>query len=214
MPAVSDQFDLGFSISFDDLYSREGLLRLDRRFCEHLEASDCALHARLLAARANPAALAPLDQSELIIALAPLVEDFIGELFGIVPEIQALQVRHNQFAPFFSFKRKFIQKRAISGVTRDQAAAIDGPALRRELETRFGEPVTERSFFTHVSKWLDNETENADAIQAALRYAAWAALSPEGMKLNHGGTLFKVAHKLDPMRLIQLEPVSNGSSGI
>jgi len=145
MPAVSDQFDLGFSISFDDLYSREGLLRLDRRFCEHLEASDCALHARLLAARANPAALAPLDQSELIIALAPLVEDFIGELFGIVPEIQALQVRHNQFAPFFSFKRKFIQKRAISGVTRDQAAAIDGPALRRELETRFGEPVTERS---------------------------------------------------------------------
>ena len=137
-----------------------------------------------------------------------IFEDFIGELFGIVPEIQALQVRHHQFAPFFAFKRKFIQKRAISGVTKEQAAAIDGPALKRQLEIRFGEPVYERSFFMHVSEWLDAEEQHGEDIQSAIRYAAWAALSPEGIKLNHGGTLFKVAHKLDPMRLIQLENVA------
>jgi len=217
MPAVSDQFELGFGVAFDDLYSRDGLLGLDRRFCGYLEATDASLYARLLGARGNPGALTAAEQSELIIALAPHLEDFIGELFGIVPEIEALQARHNQFAPFFAFKRKFIQKRAISGVTAAQAAAIDGPALKPELEERFGEPLTERSFFTHVSKWLDAEADHAAEIQTAIRYAAWAAMSPKGIKLHHGGTLFKVAHKLDPMRLIQIEPVAErggASSGI
>ncbi len=78
----------------------------------------------------------------MIIALAPHVEDFLGELFGIAKEVQALQARHNEFAPFLAFKRKFIQKRAISGVTKEQAEAIDGPGLARELARFFGEPVT------------------------------------------------------------------------
>src|SRR5271166_1417350 len=114
MRPVSDQFELGFGIAFDDLYSREGLLRIDQRFCAYLAASDAGLHERLLTARANPASLPAKEHSDLIIALAPYLEDFIGELFDIAGDIQALQVRHNQFAPFFAFKRKFIQKRAIS----------------------------------------------------------------------------------------------------
>src|SRR5580704_13825769 len=136
MLPVSDQFELGFGIAFDDLYSREGVLRLDQKFRAYLEESEPGLHQTLLDARSNPDSLPAKAQSELIIALAPYLEDFIGELFGIVAEIEALRVRHNQFAPFFAFKRKFIQKRAISGATREQAAAFDGPALRRELENR------------------------------------------------------------------------------
>ena len=127
MSNVSGQFELGFGVAFHDLYAREGLLRLDAAFLAQLAQTDSALHSRLTQARANPSSLAAKEQSELIIALAPHVEDFLGQLFGITAEIQALQARHNQFAPFFAFKRKFIQKRAISGVTKEQAATIDGP---------------------------------------------------------------------------------------
>lgn len=180
MSAAFDQCELSFGLRFEDLYAREGLLQLDAAFLNELLAADPGLRAQLTNARANPGARTNKEQSELIIALAPHVEDFLGELFGIAKEVQALQARHNEFAPFLAFKRKFIQKRAISGVTKDQAEAIDGPGLAGELAQFFGEPVTEGSFFAHVSRWIESEAEHADAIQIAARYAAWAALSHAG----------------------------------
>ncbi len=205
MSTSSNQCPLGFGVQFEDLYRREGLVRLDAAFLDQLLASDIGLHVQLLDARVNPGARTAKEQSELVIALAPHVEDFLGELFGIVKEVAALQLRHNQFAPFFAFKRKFIQKRAISGVTKEQAEAIDGPGLARELEAIFAEPLTERSFFEHVSVWVEREGEHLAPTQVAARYAAWAALSEAGRKKHHADVLFKVAHKLDPLHLVPVE---------
>ncbi len=215
MSVTSGQFSsecqLAFGLQFEDLYAREGLLRLDAAFLNQLLASDVGLHGQLLDARVNPGAKSAKEQSELVIALAPHVEDFVGELFGIGKEIEALQARHNALAPFFAFKRKFIQKRAISGVTKEQADSTDGLALGRELEAIFGEPLTEQSFFAHVSGWLEHETERLEAIQMAARYAAWAALSATGRKRHHADVLFKVAHKLDQLHLVPVETlIENG----
>ena len=58
---------LGFGIRFDDLYEREGLMRLDEAFLRFLGEADTALHDRLLAARQNPAIK---DESDLLVALA------------------------------------------------------------------------------------------------------------------------------------------------
>jgi hypothetical protein len=190
MSISSNQCALGFGLQFEDLYRRAGLVRLDAAFLDRLLATDLGLHVQLLDARLNPGARTPKEQSELVIALAPHVEDFLGELFGIGKELEALQSRHNAFAPFFAFKRKFIQKRAISGVTKEQADAIDGLGLGGELEAIFGEPLTERSFFAHVSVWTEREGDYLAPIQMAARYAAWAALSDAGRKRHHGDVLF------------------------
>jgi NADPH-dependent glutamate synthase beta subunit-like oxidoreductase/NAD(P)H-flavin reductase len=208
MSTSSDQCALGFGFVFEDLYAREGLLRLDAAFLDQLVASDLGLHAQLLDARSHSGAKTAKEQSELVIALAPHVEDFLGELFGITKEVQLLEARHNEFAPFFAFKRKFIQKRAMSGVSKEQAEAIDGPGVGRELEAIFAEPLTERSFFAHVSRWLEIEAEHVEPIQAAARYAAWAALSEAGRKKHHRDVLFKVAHKLDSLHLIPVETLT------
>jgi NADPH-dependent glutamate synthase beta subunit-like oxidoreductase/NAD(P)H-flavin reductase len=205
MSVTSDQCSLGFGLQFEDLYTRAGLVRLDAAFLAQFLASDIGLHAQLVDARVNSGARTMKEQSELVIALAPHVEDFLGELFGITKEVEALEARHNALAPFFVFKRKFIQKRAISGVSKEQAEAIDGSGLSRELEAIFGETVTERSFVAHVSHWLENEPEHLERLQIAARYAAWAALSEAGRKKHHGDILFKVAHKLDPLHLVPVE---------
>jgi hypothetical protein len=207
-PTLYKECTLGFGLQFEDLYARDGLLRLDAAFLHQLLTSDHGLHGQLLHARVNSGTRTANEQSELVIALAPHVEDFLGELFGITKEVEALQTRHNALAPFFAFKRKFIQKRAISGVTKEQAEAIDGPGLGRQLEAVFGEPLTERSYFAHVSKWLENEAERLEPIQIAARYAAWAALSEAGRKKHHGDVLFKVAHKLDPLHLVPVETLA------
>ncbi len=207
MSAVSDQFELGLGFVFEDLYRYEGLARLDDVFLSHLEPADPVLHRRLVDARSDPQKLSSKEASDLMIDVAPHVEDFLGEVFGIAKEIQALQARHNQLAPLMAFKRKFVQKRAISGVTKEQASAINGLALAAELDSLFGEPLTQSSFFQHVSHWLENEAEHAPWIQTAARYAAWAALSPAGIRKHHADVLFKVPHKLDPFHLIPVEEV-------
>jgi len=210
MPGTSDRYKLGYGLQFEDLYAREGLLRLDAIFLDQLLKTDLGLHPQLIDARANPWARTDKERSDLIITLAPYVEDFLGDLFGITNEVQALQARHNEFAPFFAFKRKFIQKRAISGVSKEQAESIDGPGLARELEAVFSEPLTERSFFTHVSRWLESEAVHADLIQTAARYAAWAAFSHAGREKHRHDVLFKVAHKLDPFHLVPVETFDEG----
>jgi len=87
---------LGFGIAFPDLYEREGLIRLDRAFIAFLREADRALADKLVSARAQPPAAAA--ESELLIALAPHVEDFIAKLFRIEAEAQALAEKHNELA--------------------------------------------------------------------------------------------------------------------
>ena len=70
---------LAHGLAFADLYSVDGAAThrraVRRRICE---AADAALAARLAAARAAPDALARKDESELLIALAPHLEDFVA----------------------------------------------------------------------------------------------------------------------------------------
>src|SRR5215213_5591243 len=134
---------LAHGFQFADLYDASALSRLDTIFLETLDAS---MRERLLEARANPDALERKAASELILDVGPYVEDFIGELFGIRAELRALQDRHTALAPLFSVKRRFVFKKAASGMTPEKAEAIDGPAVQAQLERFFGEPVTEASF--------------------------------------------------------------------
>ncbi len=91
---------------------------MDAAFLSFLEP---ALQKRLLEARSNP--LEGKAESELLIALAPHLEDFIAKLFGIEAEAQALAARHNELAPLYSVKRLFVQRRALHKVKPEDATA-------------------------------------------------------------------------------------------
>ncbi|MBV9685967.1 MAG: FAD-dependent oxidoreductase, partial [Alphaproteobacteria bacterium] len=202
---------LKYGLSFADLYDREGLLRLDRAFVAHLAETDFSLHDRLMAARQDPDAIEQLDQSNLLVDLAPHLEDFLGELFGIATEVRELQYQHHKLAPLYSVKRLFVQRRAVKGVKETDAIAIDGPALARQLEELIGSPAAvedwERAYAEHVARWLEDETANAEPLETAQRYAAWATLAPEGQRKHRRGILFKVPHRLDPHHLVPVETV-------
>ncbi|MGA8028447.1 MAG: FAD-dependent oxidoreductase, partial [Bryobacteraceae bacterium] len=194
-------------LTFEDLYEREGMVKLDGIFLGELKATAHSLHARLLATREDPTSLDAKQQSELIIELAPYLEDFLGHLFGIEPELHELQFRHSELAPLYSVKRRFVQRKALTGYTEEKASAIDGFAVGAELEALMEEPMTEMSFANHVARWLETEADHAKQLQLAALYAAWATLSPQG-KAKHGrGVLFRVPHKLDYYRLIPVQPV-------
>ena len=132
------EFALKHGLAFADLYEREGLIRLDRAFVAHLASGDVSLHDRLMAARANPDALDRKAESDLLVDLAPEVEDFIGEVFGIAAEIRNLQARHDELAPLYSVKRLFVQRRAVKEIKEADAAQLNGPRLGGELDALIG----------------------------------------------------------------------------
>jgi NADPH-dependent glutamate synthase beta subunit-like oxidoreductase/NAD(P)H-flavin reductase len=193
---------LGHGFTFDELATRDGLIRLDRAFLSDLESADPALHARLLEARAAPGAVESRAESALVVEAGPALGDFVARLFGIEAEVAAVADATAQLDPIHACKRLFVQRQAVK--TYPDPADFDGPALRAALEAQIGGPLTERSFALHVDQWQANEP---DALDLAMRYAAWATLTEAGQAAHGGGTLFHVPRRMDPQRLVPLETV-------
>jgi len=217
---------LDFGLDFSDLYTSAGLSRLDGEFLRALGEAEPQLHERLRAGRAAPGSLARKAESQLLIELARVLEDFIARLFGIEAELAALRARHDELAPLYACRRQFVQRKALSRVSEEQARGLDGAQLEAQLAGWFGEPFTELGFARHVEQWQREEAggggrldaavherieaavhERIEAavherIEAALRYAAWAVRSEAGRARHAGGVLFKVPHKLDALQLV------------
>lgn len=206
--AHHQDLNLGYGFSFNDLYDRDGLIRLDAAFLDFLGESDASLRALLEAARLSATDLSGKAQSELLIALAPHLEDFLARLFGIETQVRALAARHHELAPLYSCKRLFVQRRAMSKIKPEEAATIDGPALEAGLSAYIGTPFTELAFAGEVAHWLMDEAAHADELQLAARYAAWAVQTAAGRERHHGGILFKVPAKLDFEHLVPLATVN------
>ena len=179
---------LAFGLHFKDLYGRDGLLRLDSAFLSFL-AGD--LKEKLEKARLSPPA--KKEESELLVALAPHLEDFVAKLFGIEAEARALAERHNELAPLYSVKRLFVQRRAMHKV-KPEDFSPNGFDFSSELD-----------FARKVSEWLANEKQFEKELEGAARYAAWALNTPEGKAKHRAGILFKAPRKLDFMKLVPVE---------
>ena len=193
---------LGFGFDFPRLATRDGLVALDKLFLERLSA-DAELYRRLLAARAEPESLDAKAEGELVIALGEALEPFLGELFGIQGELDAAAAETAALDPIHSVKRLFVQRQAVKKYA--DPSGLDGPTLRAALEARMGAALDERGFAVQVQLWEKNEV--ADALDEAMRYAAWATLTPTGRAAHEGGTLFRVPARIDTNRLVPVETI-------
>ena len=194
---------LAHGISFADLYSRDGLIAVDAAFQRALRAADLEVAQRLISSRMNPGNVTKKDESALIIEMGPHLDRFIATLFDIDAAVEALTESHTELAPLYVIKRQFVQRRAVATYKTDEAVAFDGVAIETELAGLFGESFSELAFARHVESWLKDEAAHEKAIDAALRYAAWALYSDAGRARNLQGVLFKKPGKLDPQRLVQ-----------
>ena len=198
--------EFGYGIKFEELYGRDGLIKLDAAFVAKLAEADAGLHNRFVVARADRSALDDKAHSQLLLDVAPHVEDFIAELFHIRSEVSELAERHHMLAPLYSCKRLFIQRRAAKALKPEEAERVNGDALLGLLplvpaEDEFFELV----FAKVVMGWLSSEEEHKNLLEIAARYGAWALYSEAGRARHAKGLLFKQPKKLDPEHLVAAE---------
>ncbi|HUZ65220.1 MAG TPA: FAD-dependent oxidoreductase [Acetobacteraceae bacterium] len=194
---------LAHGFTFAELASREGLIRLDRLFLAHLAGADAPLHARLLAARAAPDALAAKEESELILALGPHLDAWLGEVFGIAGALDAIAAATAALDPIHACKRLFVQRQALRKYP--DPSGFDDDILRAAIDARTGHVLSEKLFADSVAAW--EKAGDTEALDLAMRYAAWATLTPEGQARHRDGTLFRIPHKIDPANLVPVETI-------
>ena len=205
MPSAAPSLSLAFGHSFEDLYERSGLLRIDQSFAKWLREADSTLFERLMALRAAPVALPYKEEADFLIALAPHLDRFIAALFGIQEEWGELVEGHHRLAPLFRVKRKFVQRRAMLKIKAEAAEALDGPALEAEVAKRLGGAFDELVFAQRILEWMANEPAHGPELELAERFAAWAAHTAEGRRRYRGGVLFKPPQRVDPMHLVPVQ---------
>jgi len=189
---------LADGLTFTDFYSRSGLERVDALFLQHLKDSDADLAATLKIARQNPDVLTSIQESEILLRLAPHLEDFLGFLLRIQADITTLQAQHLELAPLYRIKRLFIQRQALKRYPIIDAVTFNGEALKNNLISLIG-AFDELALAKAISHWLEHEPTYTNELDLAARYAAWAVAT------HQPGVLFKIPHKTDPLHLIPLE---------
>jgi NADPH-dependent glutamate synthase beta subunit-like oxidoreductase/NAD(P)H-flavin reductase len=192
---------LAFGLQFRDLYARDGLLAIDAAFVDWLRGRDAALAERLVAARAQPPT-AYKDEAALLVALSPSIDAFVGELFGIRDEVAELRGRHDELAPLYKAKWKFVKRQALLKYTGEpELEGFDPDAARACLERWLGGPFEELAFANAVLAWQADEAM-AERVETALKYSAWAALTEAGRHRHGAGVLFRQPGKVDPYELL------------
>jgi NADPH-dependent glutamate synthase beta subunit-like oxidoreductase/NAD(P)H-flavin reductase len=195
---------LQHGLKWEDLYRREGLIKLDAVFADKLKTDSPDLYNRLMAARALPDSLDAKSHSALLLDLAPYAEAFIADLFGIEDELAHLNKQHRDYEPLYRCKRLFIQRRAAKAMNATEAATLSGDELLATLEAHLGQTYDELSFARATCAWMEDEQQHASALLAAGRFAAWVLHTDEG-KTRFDSLLFRTPKKLDFENLVPVE---------
>ncbi|MCH8505337.1 MAG: FAD-dependent oxidoreductase [Ectothiorhodospiraceae bacterium] len=195
--------------AFTDLLEHQGLEQLDRRFLQWLDARDGELAQRVQAYRRQALPSTSGELSGFLLALAPQLEHWLEELFGVGGELAAIRQQALDEQVVWRFKREWVQK-----------------AARRQRE-----PVEHG--WAELEAWLDDQLQQAglngdDREYAVAHYAetlrhqdadhpevvrlvAWCRLAlhePGGRSAVAGWSSFRLPAKVDHANLVPMQPAS------
>lgn len=194
--------NLQFGITFDELYSLQGLASVDAAWLKFLESASSELYHALNIARSE--GVADKAESDLIIALAPYAEDFIAKLFNIESEVASTANLYHSFAAVYKCKRNFVQRTAVKSYKPEDDACIDDVA--QKLKALGVDVLDELSFANFVES-----TQDSDKLDLARIYAGWACVSEAGKELHKSNILFKLPRKLDFANLVTSATKNDGA---
>ncbi len=208
-----NMLSLGKGFSFSELFTPEGLSRLDKVFLHYLAEQDSELAATLECYRFNLQPLTPLATSELLLACSPYLECFIAELFGIEAEIAAVRADTLSHDLVMLFKKNFVQRRArrYQGEFPCSLAALgdwlDGEIASASLAVADREAAIARL----AERWLADEARYGNEIVTLTQWCTLALKQPE-LALVSNWVSFKLPERVDHTQLVPLQYVPRSGS--
>ena len=209
LPALA----LNHGLTFAELFTLEGLQKIDALFLEHLRSRDAGVHDTLLSWREGRENLAPLQVSELLLACGPVLEDFVAGLFGIEKALEEL--RHCTLAhdPVFHFKKFFVQRRARRRLLKKEEiesfAELDRWLAQALEQAGLDGPDRELAIARYGEGLLKDEKANAEAIEKLTRWCLRALTVPDGKAAVKGWVSFRLPEGVDFQNLVPIVPLND-----
>jgi NADPH-dependent glutamate synthase beta subunit-like oxidoreductase/NAD(P)H-flavin reductase len=209
--------DVNADLSFSDLFTDEGLNKLDAQFLARLKEQDERARAALLAYRRDADPFTPLQTSNLLLACAPVLEEHIAQLFGINKELETSRqaaVKHN---PVSEFKKQFVQKRAKRRAqkreTVEHFSELDAWLETALARTDHSGSDRELAVAIYARQLLSDETANAAEIEKLTRWCVSALTTSEGTRAVAAWPSFRLPQPVDPRNLVPIKVIAGDSIG-
>ncbi|MDN5869249.1 MAG: pyridine nucleotide-disulfide oxidoreductase [Nitrococcus sp.] len=195
-----------YGFTFAELQTAAGLARLDTAFQDYL--SECAqpLAGQLTAYRHRQTSGA-VETSALLLALAPYLEYFITDLFGITDAVQGARSATLRHDVVMAFKQEFVVKRVKK---LRQRVAETFQSLNDWLDGRIADtsaPERERAVAEYAMELLRDPATNADSIERLTRWCKLVRTDPSADSSVAGWASFNLPERLDHARLVPLQRV-------
>ncbi len=201
--------------TFAELFSAEGLKKLDDSFLAYLRKSDELTHDQLLNFRTSDS-FSPEQISALILSAAPALEAYIAELFAIEDEVGRLQAATLYHDPIFAFKKYYVLREAKRAIKKE--SEIDFHSLDQWLkdqlrENNLNDNDREWAIATLGQRWLSDPMSNREAIERLTLWCVGALTKSEGKVIVNGWVSFHLPRHLNYENLVATVPVAGDSVG-
>jgi NADPH-dependent glutamate synthase beta subunit-like oxidoreductase/NAD(P)H-flavin reductase len=198
--------------TFADLHQPARLGALYELFCDEVRRTEPELWAQWEAHRANPVALGPIAQSNLIVAVAPHVTRFLTRLFAVGPDVDQMVATTRAYDALFRFKIDFVRRRALpllKAGTGVQATAEDHGRVESAVAgahdpelalAEYGCGLLDREEVARAAAPDDEKAAVADEIESLKR---WCAAHVHDPRFHHW-VVFRFPDPIDPMHLVRV----------
>ncbi|MCG6975093.1 MAG: FAD-dependent oxidoreductase [Acidiferrobacterales bacterium] len=199
--------------TYEDLFEIEGLTRVDQAFLEKLAAEDATAHKNLLAYRQGKKEFTGQETSELLITSGRVLEDFIGEFFGIGKALQKLRQETVADDPVFEFKKLFVLRRArrrlLKNDVEESFAYLDDWLTQTLRQAGLGNVDRELAIARFGQRLMEDAKTFEQEIERLTRWCIRAMTTPEGKQAVSGWVSFKLPQPVDHNALVPTEPVND-----
>jgi NADPH-dependent glutamate synthase beta subunit-like oxidoreductase/NAD(P)H-flavin reductase len=194
--------------TFAELFRFEGLNRLDQTFLTKLTPE---LKANLLAYRQESKTFSPLEISDLLLACAPILEEFLAELFQIEDAVAIEQAKTIANNPISAFKKYFVLRRAKKQLLNADALPSFSE-LNQWLESQLKNAALkskdpEMNVALLANQFLQDAEKNSAEIEKLTEWCVRAMTSEEGKKIITGWVSFRIPQRVDYENLVPCSTV-------
>lgn len=202
--------------AFNELFSADGLKRLDEAFLNALYTANELLHGQLLSYR-HGGKFTPVEVSELIIQCAPLLEAFIAELFGVEAAVNELQAFTLSNDPVFAFKKYYVLRQARRAVKKSQQlpsfSELDQWVTDCLAEKGLNGDDRELAVATWGQELLAAPQANQKEIERLTAWCVAAMTQPAGQQAVKEWQIFALPAHLDYGNLVKTVPTPDDPLG-
>jgi NADPH-dependent glutamate synthase beta subunit-like oxidoreductase/NAD(P)H-flavin reductase len=207
-------------LDFVALFQAETLTQLDQQFFQYLYQHNPTLPDELRAYRAKSKTFTSVQLSELLLACAPLLEEFLAEFFKIHEALKTSHQQTRQLAPIFVFKKWFVLRRARRRLNKKESlesfAELDSWLIHQLLSQSNDEPSAidkESAVAKLAESYLADKEVHAEAIEKLTRWCIQALATTDGQAAVRDWVSFCLPQQVNHTQLAPTVSVLNDPIG-